>query len=127
MVVAAASGGIGERIARMEEKLDAIHDQVVKTNGRTSANEHAISAITVQLAGQQALLSATSRDWSGVDSRVKELELSMGKMKDWRAEMRGGGRGLVQMANTLLTIVALFFAGWAAYSSYIQAIAIRRP
>jgi septal ring factor EnvC (AmiA/AmiB activator) len=113
----------GERLTRIETKLEAIHEQTTKTNGRTTANESALSSITAQMATQQTMWVQSMQYRAAVEKRIEELEESMGKMKDWKAELRGGARGVLGILQQFGTVVALFAAAWAAYSSHIQAAA----
>jgi hypothetical protein len=110
-------------LARMDAKLDSIHEQTTKTNGRTTHNEADISSIAAQMAAQQTMWIGAVQERQRLDARLVELEKSMGGMKDWRAEMKGGARGAVAMLERLATIAALLVASWAAWSGHLQAVA----
>jgi septal ring factor EnvC (AmiA/AmiB activator) len=113
----------GERLTRIETKLEAIHEQVTKTNHRTTANESALSSITAQMASQQTMWVQSMQYRAAQEKRIEELEGSMGKMKDWKAELRGGSTRAMAIAQQMMTIIALAVAAWAAYSGHVQALA----
>jgi hypothetical protein len=110
-------------LARMDAKLDSIHEQTSKTNGRTTANESALSSIAAQMAVQQTMWVGAVQERQRLEARIVVLEASMGNMKDWKAEMRGGARGALMVAERLATIAALVVASWAAWSGHVQAVA----
>lgn len=113
----------GERLTRIEVKLEAIHEQVSKTNGRTTANESAIAAMATQLASQQTMWMQSMQYRTAMEKRIEDLETSMGKLKDWRAEQRGGTSRSLAIFERLATIVALVVAAWSAWAAHAQVAA----
>lgn len=111
------------KLGRVEGRVEDVFRQAEKTNGRTTQNEASLSAMAAQMAAQQTMWIGAVQERQRLEARIDDLEKSMGNMKDWKAELKGGARGVMGLVQQAATIVALLMTGWMAWSGHVQAIA----
>lgn len=92
----------GERLARIEAKIDDLNTKVGVQNGRVSKTEDKIQSIVVKQGAHDVIQTS-------IMQKLIPIEESMGKMKDWRAGVMGGADSTAKLIREWVVVVGLLF------------------
>lgn len=101
----------GENIATIMESVKAIERHLRTLNGRVGRGEAQIVALTVKQSAHDVIQTT-------IMQKLAPLEVSMGKMKDWRATVIGGAASTGKLIREWMTVLALLAALWQGWTSH---------
>lgn len=105
----------GEAIAAILEGIKSIEEHLRRLNGRVGKGEDAIMALTVKQSAHDVIQTT-------IMGKLVPLETSMGKLKDWRASVKGGADTTAKLFRDWAMLIGLAVALW---QGWIQREALR--
>ena len=99
----------GERLARIEAKLDDLNQKVGIQNGRVLTAEQALAGLATKQASHDVIQTA-------IMTKLVPMEDSMGKLKDWRASVRGGAESTAKLVRDCAMLIGLAVALWQGWT-----------
>lgn len=100
--------GIAATLEGVDGKVDMLVERVGIQNGRVAKSEEIISALAVKQSAHDVIQTT-------IMQKLIPLEESMGKMKDWRAGMRGSAETTAKIMRDWGVLIGLALALWQGY------------
>ena len=107
----------GERLARIETKLDDLNQKVGIQNGRVARTEDSLATISVKQGAHDVIQTEMMRT-------LIPLEASMGTLKDWRAGVKGGAESTAKLVRDWAMLIGLAVALWQGWTQR-EALAVQ--
>lgn len=107
----------GERLARIEVKVDGINERLDKINGRVGEVESSISAIRAKCAVHDSLTVETSRADVKLDTWRDTVDSEISSLRESRVVVRTTSANIIQALGFVGIVLTLMLTMWQISSA----------